>query len=126
MNILQGITNFLNFINEHWTSIAVMVGLIILIAKKIKDFMSKSDDEKIQFALSAIRETMLKYVTQAEKDYSDWSKSGSIKRAQVIEQLYKEYPVLSKVVNQEELINQLDDAIDSALPTLRKIIEENK
>ena len=69
---------------------------------------------------------MLKMITDAEVDYEDWNKAGSIKRSQVIKEIFKEYPVLSKVTNQEEIIQFIDDAIDNSLKELRKTIEENK
>ena len=120
MNILDGIKNFLNLINDNWTSIIVIIGLCVVIKNKASDYFKKSDDEKI-----AIAKDQLKKITEAEKDYAEWSKAGSIKRSQVIEEIYKEYPVLQKVVNQEELVKYIDELIDSALPELRKIWEQS-
>lgn len=126
MNILHGIENFLQFINANWTHITVIIGLCIAISKKVEDYLKKSDEEKIAIAKTQIRETILKIVTDAEKDYEAWSKAGSIKRSQVIKEIFDKYPVLSEVLNQEELIQWMDDEIDYALITLRKVIEENK
>ena len=50
----------------------------------------------------------------------------SIKRAQVIDELFANYPILSKVTNQEDLIKWIDDVIDESLITLREIVENNK
>lgn len=126
MNILNGIENFLRFINDNWTSIMVIIGLGIAVYRKAKNFFSKSDDEKIAIAKEQIHEMILKMITDAEVDYEEWNKAGSIKRSQVIGEIFATYPVLSKVVNQEELIQWIDDEIDNALTTLRKVIEENK
>lgn len=125
LNILHGIQNFLQFINDNWTSIIVIIGLILAIAKKAKNFFSKSDEEKIAIAKKQIKETMLRLVTDAEVDYFEWVSAGSIKRAQVIEQVFEMYPILSKVTNQEELIEWIDDVIDEALETMREIFAEN-
>ena len=125
MNILNGIQNFLSFINENWTNIMVVIGLGIAVGRKVKDYFSKSDDEKIAIAKSQINEMILKMVSDAEEDYEEWNKAGSIKRSQVIGEIFAKYPVLSKVVNQTELIQWIDDEIDNALKTLRKVIEEN-
>lgn len=125
LNILHGIQNFLQFINDNWTSIIVIIGLIIAITKKAKNFFSKSDEEKIAIAKKQIKETMLRLVTDAEVDYFEWVSAGSIKRAQVIEQVFEMYPILSKVTNQEELIEWVDDVIDEALETMREIFAEN-
>ena len=34
MNILDGIKNFLNLINDNWTSIIVIIGLCVVIKNK--------------------------------------------------------------------------------------------
>lgn len=126
MVILDGIKNFLEFVNQNWTSIAVVIGLAIAVAKKVIAYFSKSDEEKIEIAKKQIRETMLKLITEAEQDYDEWKLAGSIKRAQVIDEIFANYPILSKVVDQKELIKWIDDTIDDSLVTLRKIVEENK
>lgn len=123
---MKGIKNLLSFLYENWTLILVCAGLIVGIAKKTMDFFSKTDEEKIEIAKKQISEAMLKMVTVAEKDFMEWEKAGSIKRSQVIKQIYDEYPILSKAVDQEALIKWIDDAIDESLVALRKIIEENK
>lgn len=125
MNILNGIQNFLQFINDNWTSIMVIIGLCVAIGRKAKNYFNKSDDEKIAIAKTQIHEMILKMITDAEEDYEEWNKAGSIKRSQVIGVIFNTYPVLSKVVNQEELIQWIDDEIDNALIILRKVIEEN-
>lgn len=126
MSILDGIKNFLTFINQNWTSIAVIIGLAIAVAKKVAAYFSKSDEEKIDIAKKQIRETVLKLITDAEQDYEEWKLAGSIKRAQVIDEIFANYPILSKVSDQKELIAWIDDAIDDSLVTLRKIVEENR
>ena len=126
MNILTGIQNFLEIINNNWTTIMVIIGLIIAISKKAKDYFSKSDEEKIAIAKKQIQETMLRMITEAEISYEEWNKAGSIKRSQVIEEIFTNYPVLSKVVNQEELIEWIDSEINNSLKTLREIVKENK
>lgn len=124
--MLNGIQNFLSIINNNWTTIIVIIGLVIAIVKKAKDYFSKSDEEKIAIAKAQISETMLKLITDAEVDYEDWNKAGSIKRSQVIKEIFNEYPILSKVTNQDEIITYIDYMIDSSLRELRKTIEENK
>ena len=126
MSILDGVKNFLEFVNENWTTIVVIIGLIIAIDKKGVAFFSKSDEEKIAIAKKQIQETMLKLITDAEENYNEWKQAGSIKRAQVIDELFANYPILSKVTNQEDLIKWIDDVIDESLITLREIVENNK
>jgi hypothetical protein len=125
MTILNGIKNFLEFINQNWTVIIVIIGLVIALAQKIKSYLSKSRDEKVKIAKTQIQEIILKLVTDAEIDYEEWSKSGSIKRAQVISQIYSDYPILSKVVDQQSLTEWIDGVIDTSLDTLREIVAMN-
>lgn len=121
---MKSLQNFLEFLNENFTAILVCIGLAIMLFKKVKSYLAKSDDEKIEIALNQLRETMLKFVTESEKEYSDLAKSGSIKRAQVIDKVYQQYPILQKAVDQAELVKLLDEAIDSALPQLREVLKE--
>ena len=126
MVILNGIKNFLGLINQNWTVIVVIVGLVLAIVKKVKSYFSKSDEEKIEIAKQQIKEIILKLISDAEVDYEEWNKAGSIKRSQVMEDIFIKYPILSKVVNQKELIEWIDEIIDDALVTLREIVAENK
>ena len=126
MDILNGIKNFLSLINDNWTTILVIVGLALALWKKIESYSKLSTDKKIEIAKKQISENILKMITQAEKDYAEWEKAGSIKRSEVISEIYKEYPMLAKVVNQEELVKWIDEQIDNALPTLRDIIKQNE
>lgn len=126
MNVLTGINNFLNFINENWTMIASIITICIVIFQKAKSYFNLSQEEQIKIAKAQISEVMLMLVTNAECSYLEWQSAGAIKRAEVIDQVFVMYPILSKVTNQEEIIIFIDEAIDEALKTMRKIFEENK
>ena len=126
MDILNGIKNFLSLINDNWTTILVIIGLALALWKKIESYSKLSTEKKIEIAKKQISENILKLIPQAEKDYAEWDKAGSIKRSEVISEIYKEYPILAKVVNQKELVKWIDEQIDNALPTLRDIIKENE
>jgi len=78
---MKGLENFLRFINEHYVEILVYIGLIIGIIQKVKAFLGKSDEEKIEIAKKQIRETMLRMITQAEIDFDQWNEAGAVKRA---------------------------------------------
>ena len=124
--LLNGIKNFLSLINDNWTTILVIVGLALALWKKIESYSKLSTDKKIEIAKKQISDNMLILVTHGGKDYAEWEKAGSIKRSEVISEIYKEYPILAKVVNQEELVKWIDEQIDNALPTLREIIKQNE
>ena len=124
--MLNGIKNFLEFLNANWTVIAVLLGLAVALIQRVKAFIGKTDEEKIQIAKKQIKEIMLKMVSEAELDFEDWNKAGAIKRSQVISQIYEMYPILSKVIDQNELIKWLDMDINTSLQTLEDIIDVNK
>lgn len=124
--IMNGVYNFLSFIDKNWTMICAIVVLTMAITKKAIAFFSKSREEQVKIAKAQINETMLKLVTRAEISYAEWIKSGAIKRAEVIDEIFNMYPILSKVSNQTEIIAWIDDTIDKALETMREIFEENK
>lgn len=125
MIILDGIKNFLMFINDHWTEIIAVAGLALAVWKKVSVYLKKTDEEKIQIAKEQLGETILKFVTQAEEDYDDWVKAGAVKRAQVIDVIFQKYPILNRVTDQETLIAEIDNLIDSALDELREILSKN-
>lgn len=124
MNILTGIENFLRLINDNWTTILVIIGLIAGVYKKIQIYIGKTDEEKYQIAKEQISEIILHMITDAENDYAEWNKAGSIKRSQVIAQIYAKYPILAKMADQETVINFIDGEIDGALKNLRNIMDD--
>lgn len=124
MNVLIGIQNFLNFLNENWTMILSIIVTIVIIVKKTVAYFSLSKTEQIEIAKAQIKEIMLRLVTEAETDYQEMIKSGAIKRSQVIDKIFAMYPVLSKVTNQEEIISWIDNVIDDTLKEMRKVFEE--
>ena len=121
--MLNGIKNFLEFLNTNWTTLAVIIGLLIGLYQKISTYLKKSNEEKVEIAKHQIREIMLKMISDAECDYDEWNKAGEIKRSQVIKKIYEMYPILSKVVNQEELTEWIDAEIDDSLETLNGIVD---
>lgn len=123
--MLIGLKNFLELINQNWTLITVIIGLGILTFKKIKNYIALSEQEKINLALKQIEVIALKLVTEAECTYEEWVKAGAIKRAEVINEIFEKYPILSKATDQEILISKLDEIIDDALVEMRKVINEN-
>lgn len=123
--MMNGIYKFLNYIYENWTMICAIVAVILGILNGVKEFSKKSKEEKINIAKAQIKVIILRLVTEAECDYREWIKCGEVKRAQVIDNIFAMYPILSKVSKQEDIITWLDETIDLALKTMRKIFEEN-
>ena len=123
---MKSLQNFLEFINANYVSILVCVGLLVGAIQKIKSYLGKTDEEKMEIAKKQIQQTMLKMITEAEINYDQWNEAGSIKRSQVIEEIYEKYPILSKMLNQEDVIAWIDNEINNSLKTLREIVKSNK
>ena len=82
-----------------------------------------SEDEKIQAAKDQLGNIVLSLVSSAELDYKEYEAAGSIKRSQVIDKIFEKYPILSKVTDQEELLEYIDKLIDEALETVRVVVD---
>ena len=122
---MKSLVNFLQWLNDNWSAIIVFIGLIVALVMKIKSYLKVSNQEKIEIAYHAIKQRILTYVSDAEKEYEKYKKAGSIKRAEVIDKIYKEYPILNKVADQTAVTTKLDELIDDALVDLRAVIENN-
>lgn len=123
--MLEGVRNFLQLVNDNWTTIVVVVGLGIGVYRKVKNYVSLSNSQKVDLAWDMISETILSMVSDAESNYSDWKKAGSIKRAEVIDRIFAQYPILELVTDKTEVINRIDKMIDDALVTVSDIFEKN-
>lgn len=137
---MKGLQNLLNLINEHWTEIIGVLLVLYSIGLKAKksymDWQAKTEAEKtvelqkaqekaIAIARQALGEQILKLVATAEVDWQDaGSKLGPVKRSQVIAEIYKQYPVLEAVSDQNELLAYIDNLIDTALETVRATVRK--
>lgn len=132
--MLKGIQNFLTLIYENWTTICVIIGLLIGIYEKVMTMFKRNEEHRLEIdkaevnrrletAKRFIKEGMLDMVSRAEGEYDTWKKSGEFKRSQVIKEVFDTYPILEMVTNQDEVISWIDEQIDNALVTLRDTIE---
>lgn len=121
---MKSIELFINFLLENWTFIITLLACGYLTFIKIKKWNSLSEEEKINTALTILREQMLSYVAEAEKSFG--SGTGTLKRSQVIKKVYEDYPILNNVIEQDQLILVLDKYIDESLVELRKLLEDNE
>lgn len=119
---MKAITNLLTWLNENWSAIVVIIGLLLALYQKIKNYLKKSEAEKIAMAKEQLSEIMLKLVSDAEEDYEEYHQAGEIKRAEVLNIIYEKYPILAKIMPQAQLVEWIDEQIDLALETLRDIL----
>ena len=133
---MSGLKNFLEYINNNWTAIVAIIGLVYAIYLKAKktweDWQAKTEEEKkaelekqIEIAKKILGELILSLVSRAEIEWKEeGSKLGVIKRSQVIEEVFELLPVLSHVTDQEALLAYIDELIDKALVIVREKIRE--
>ena len=124
MDILNGIKNFLQFINDNYVTILIIIGLIVGLVERTKTYFKKSKEERYEIAKQQIKEIILNKVTMAEIDFAEWEKSGTIKRSQVIDEIYAQFPILSKIVDQNTVISLIDNEINNSLKTLRDVVKK--
>ena len=121
---MKGLIQLLTFLNNNWTFIIIIIGLLLILYKKIKSYLKLSTDEKINAALVAIKNTIIGKMVNSQIDWHGIKDAGSIKRAEVISKIYDEYPILKTYVNQEELLEKIDKIIDDALKEVKDLAEK--
>ena len=130
---MESLKNLLQWVYDNFALIICCCGLAVGIYEKAKKYISanaedrkKQFEEAVKITKAKIKENMLLMVNESEEKYKEWVKAGSLKRAEVIAKIYDDYPILSQVADQDELIKYIDTTIDEALVTLREILKNNK
>lgn len=137
---MNSLTKLLQFIVDNWSQIIIIATLLLTIITKtekfIKDWQAKTQEEKeaaakaafdkaVETAKKALADYILILVSKAEIDWkSQDGKLGATKRAQVIEEIYKKYPVLEQVQDKKELLDYIDKLINEALVTVREELRQ--
>ena len=118
---MKSVENILNFINENWTFIVILVSLGVKLYCSVTDFLKKSKKEQQEAAWAELSNIMLSLVSEAEQEWG--SKTGEIKRAEVIKQVFEKYPVLSTLSTENDVLERIDAMIDDALMQMRDIFK---
>ena len=119
--VVEKIITVLEFVNNNWGLFMILLALIFSIYVKVKGFIKLTPEQKIDIAKKAIKENILAYISDSEKTWLDYKKTGQVKRSEVISKIYNDYPILKEYINQEELIEFIDTLIDESLPEVNKI-----
>ena len=119
--VVEKIITMLEFVNNNWGLFMILLALIFSIYVKVKGFIKLTPEQKIDIAKKAIKENILAYISDSEKTWLDYKKTGQVKRSEVISKIYNDYPILKEYINQEELIEFIDSLIDESLPEVNKI-----
>lgn len=133
---MNGIMHFLEWVDYNWTLLIIIAFLFLGIIYRTKILFNRwlkmTDEEKqkeleeqIAKARQAIANYILSLVADAEEEWKG-NGLGTIKRAQVIEKIYKNYPILLEVKDQCELMKFFDEHIDLALETVREKLQRKE
>lgn len=125
MVVIDGIKNFLFLVNDNWTAIIVIVGVVLAFIKKVNNYRKLSTEQKIEIAWSQLKESILGWCSEAEAKWTidkQLGSAGQIKRSEVVAKVFEQYPILQTITNQEEVLKKIDDIIDEALDEVRKVV----
>lgn len=118
---MDSIRRTVSFIIDNWSAIATVICIIIAVSLRIKSFMRLSKEDREKAAWDAVKKIMLALVSSAEKEWG--SKTGAIKRAEIIQQIYKAFPVIKEQADQQAVERRLDELIDKSLCEMRDILD---
>ena len=123
---MKSLMNLLTFLDENWTYILIIFSLAYGIYKRVMKIIQTSERSKVDTTIMIVSNIILEKLATAEEDWINYKKTGTIKRSKVINEIYEQYPILKKYVDQEYIINKLDELIDEGLKTLEKTLQEIK
>ena len=123
---MQGLTNTVKFIVENWSNIVFIFALLFAIYLRVKKFLSMSKEERRDAILSVVKEELLKLMSDAEKEWKDYIKSGDIKKSQVIKVIYEKFPELATFADQDTIIAEITKIIDQIDPTMDELFSNTK
>ena len=126
---MEGIKNTLVIIEENWTNILIFISCLFAIYRKAKKYINMNKEEKEkkkeelkEETLKIVKTVLLKLMSEAEIEWNDFEKSGSIKRSQVIKELYNEFPILKEFTDQDKLLEIIDNMINEEKSKMDEVI----
>ena len=108
----------IQFITDNWFFIVIAIGVAIYVYEEV---IQRSNKEKIIIAKHLVAVGIDALVAEAEIKFADYEKSGQFKRSYVIQIIFEKYPVLTKVVEQEQLLDWIDKLIEESVARLKMV-----
>jgi hypothetical protein len=121
---MTAIVNLLTLINDNWATIITIIGLSILLGKKVKEYMALSEHDRVNIALKAVRTQLLEIMSEAEIAWDNYKKTGEIKKSKVFQVVYDKFPILKEYCDQDMIISEIEKMIDDLKPQMDKIINK--
>lgn len=105
----------------EYVPVVITILLFILCGAKIGlAYFDRLEEANINQILEVVRASVLKLMTDAEIDFSSYKKAGEIKKSQVINNIYKQFPILTKYKDQETLQAEISDIIENEMCKIRE------
>ena len=118
------IQNTIEFFENNWLNLILILGVIGVAIERCFYLLSLSKEKKIELILKTVRREILALMSQAEVEWSYFSKSGEIKKAQVISKIYEKFPILAEYINQDKLVSKISKMIEDEKSNMDKIINK--
>ena len=123
---MKSIINLLEFLNDNWTYILIIASLLFAIYRKTVKWIKASKKKKIDTTIIIVSNIILEKIANAEEDWIIYTKTGSIKRSKVINEIYESYPILKEYADQEYVIECIDNLIDKGLKDIKHTLNDIK
>lgn len=122
--MIDALTNFFNSSLSVTSSIIIIAAIILAAFREGKKMMSMTKEERLEELLSIVKHELLGIMSDAEVQWSEYKKSGEIKRSQVIKEIYDRFPALSEFVDQDKIIDCITDMIDDEMENMNKVLSK--
>lgn len=119
---MNGLSNTLEFIQENWSNILLIITAIVTVIYRVISFNKLSKQQKVEAILTIVKSELLKFMSEAEIDWKEYEKSGLLKKSDVITKIYDKFPLLKEYLDQDTLIQTISNMIDSGMTEMNKIV----
>lgn len=119
---MNGLTNTLNFIQENWSNVLLILTAVITVICRIVSISKLSKTQKVEAILTIVKSELLKFMSEAEIDWKEYEKSGLLKKSDVITKIYDKFPLLKEYLDQETLIKRISDMIELGMQEMNKVV----
>ena len=122
--MMTSINNTLGLIENYWSMIIIIIALVVLTIEEVRKYKAMTREQRIEAALSVVKGELLKLMSDAEIEWSEYKKSGALKKSQVLKEIYTQFPFLQDYINQDELVTKITEMIDAEMENMNKILKE--
>lgn len=122
--MMTSINNTLGLIENYWSMLIIIIALVVLTIEEVRKYKAMTREQRIEAALSVVKGELLKLMSDAEIEWSEYKKSGALKKSQVLKEIYTQFPFLQDYINQDELVTKITEMIDAEMENMNKILKE--